>query len=156
MSNIERQSGRVELVRALALLSILPHAPTITEATLAGWGTVLEDARISPSEFVDGARHLLQKCEAWPAPAQLIEACREVRRRNAPASPLPPPTGTPITPEERDEILRGLKHREFALEVIEGRGQSRRYRVEPEDAIITEEDLRRRDEQIRRMAEGRL
>lgn len=152
MSNIERQGGRVELVRALALLSILPHAPTITEATLAGWGTVLEDARISPSEFVDGARHLLQKCEAWPAPAQLIEACREVRRRNAPASPLPPPTGTPITPEERDEILKGLKNPAFALEVIEGRGERQRYRIErDDDALISDEDIARRAEQVRRM-----
>lgn len=154
MSNIERQNGRAELVRALALLSILPHAPTITEATLIGWGTALDDARISPSEFVEGARRLLQKCEAWPAPAQLIEACREIRRRNAPASPLPPPTGEPITPEQRDEILKGLKNPEFALEVIEGRGKARTYRIHTEDAVITDDDLRRRDEQIRRMRGG--
>jgi len=152
VSNIERQAGRTELVRALALLSILPHAPTITEATLIGWGTVLEDAGIRPDELVSGARHLLQKCEAWPAPAQLIEACRELRRRNAPASPLQPPTGTPITPEERDAILKGLKNPAFALEVIEGRGERQRYRIEREDdVIISDEDLAKRDEQVRRM-----
>ena len=153
MSNIERQNGRSELVKALALLSILPHAPTITEATLIGWGTALDDARISPSELVEGARRLLQKCEAWPAPAQLIEACREIRRRNAPASPLPPPTGEPITPEQRDEILRGLKNPEFALEVIEGRGKARTYRIHTDDAVIPDVEARR-DDQIRRMREG--
>lgn len=152
MSNIERRAeGSEELVRALALLSILPFAPTITPATLVAWGTVLDDAGIKPAEIVEGARRLARMSKRFPAPVELIESCREIRLVNAKSDALPTQSGPPITREERDAILNSLKHREFALEVIEGRGAARRYRIEPEDVIITDEDLAKRDEQVRRL-----
>jgi len=161
VSNIERaaENAITEQVvnRLLAKLSQLPYAKPI-DADMAGdWLAVFRREGVTQSELAEAYLRIIGTAKEWVPLCEIIEACREVRRERTPYSPpLPPPTGTPITPEERDEILRGLKHREFALEVIEGRGKSRRYRVEPEGAIITEEDLRRRDEQIRRMAEGRL
>lgn len=145
--------GKVELCRTLALLSILPHAPTVSKATILAWGTVLEDSGIRPDEWVEGARRLMQSVKAWPAPAQLIEACRIIRAERAPNVPqLPVSQGRPITPEERDAIRAQMRHPELILELFEDGRRSKRYRAIPdEDVVINDEDIARRDEQVRRM-----
>lgn len=161
MSNLERAADNAiteQVVnRLLAKLSQLPYAKPI-DADMAGdWLAVFRREGVTQYELAEAYLRIIGTAKEWVPLGEIIEECRQVRRERTPYSPpLPPATGTPITPEERDEILKGLKNPAFALEVIEGRGQSRRYRVEPEDAFITEEDLRRRDEQIRRLAEGRL
>lgn len=142
--------------KLLAKLSGLPFAKPVDADTVADWFAVFRREGITQSELTEAYLRIIATAKEWVPLATIIGECRNVRMERTPyAPPLDPPTGTPITPEERDEILRGLKHREFALEVIEGRGQSRRYRVEPEDVVITDEDIARREEQKRRMVEGR-
>jgi hypothetical protein len=141
--------------RLLAKLSTLPYAKPIDADMVGDWLAVFRRNGITQSELAEAYLRLLEDAKEWIPLGTIVEMCKQVRMERTPyAPPLDPPTGTPITPEERDEILRGLKHREFALEVIEGRGQSRRYRVEPEDVVITDEDIARREEQKRRMTEG--
>lgn len=141
--------------RLLAKLSQLPYAKPI-DADMAGdWLAVFRREGVTQSELAEAYLRIIAVAKEWVPLGEIIEECREVRRERTPYSPpLPPPTGTPITPEQRDEILRSLKNPEFALEVIEGRGAARTYRIHTEDAVINDEDLRRRDDQIRRMREG--
>lgn len=147
--------GREELGKALALFSVLPHAPSITDTVVDVWAAVLGDAKCDPQDVVPAARALMQKLTAFPAPSVLADSCRELKRErllNAPQ--LPHPTGTPITPEERDEILKGLKNPEFALEVIEGTGARKRYRIETEAETLEVDEARQ--EQLKRLKGGEL
>jgi hypothetical protein len=139
--------------KLLAKLSGLPFAKPVDADTVADWFAVLRREGVTQSELAEAYLRIIGTAKEWVPLATIIEECREVRRERTPyAPPLPPPTGTPITPEERDEILKGLKNPAFALEVIEGRGERQRYRIEREDdVIISDEDLAKRDEQVRRM-----
>lgn len=137
--------------KLLAKLSSLPYAKPIDSDMVGDWLAVFRRNSITQSELAEAYLRLLEDAKEWIPLASIIEMCRHVRRERTPyAPPLPPPTGEPITPEQRDEILRGLKSPEFALEVIEGRGKARTYRIHTEDAVITDVEARR-DDQIRRM-----
>lgn len=160
MSNLERAADNAiteQVVnRLLAKLSQLPYAKPI-DADMAGdWLAVFRREGVTQYELAEAYLRIIGTAKEWVPLGEIIEECRQVRRERTPYSPpLPPATGTPITPEERDEILRGLKHREFALEVIEGRGQSRRYSIHAEDAIIDDAE-ERRAEQVRRLRGAEL
>ena len=120
------------------------------------WFAVLRRASVSRGELGEAYLRILETATEWVPVAKIVEECRDVRRERTPyAPPIEPPTGSKITREERDEILRSLKNPAFALEVIEGRGESRRYTISEDEVIITDEDIARREEQKRRMVEGR-
>lgn len=157
MSNLERaaENAITEQVvnRLLAKLSQLPYAKPI-DADMAGdWLAIFRREEITQSELAEAYLRIIGRAKEWVPLASIVEECRNVRlERRAYELPLPPPTGTPITPEERDAILKGLKNPAFALEVIEGRGERHRYRIEREDdVLISDEDIARRDEQVRRL-----
>jgi len=140
--------------KLLSKLSSLPYAKPIDSDMVGDWLAVLRREAISQAELAEAYLRIISTATEWVALASIIADCRIVRRERTPyPGHLSLPTGEPITPEQRDEILRSLKHPEFALAVIEGRGKARTYRIHTDDAVIPDVEARR-DDQIRKMRGG--
>lgn len=113
--------------KLLAKLSSLPFAKPVDSDMVGDWLAIFRREEITQSELAEAYLRIIGRAKEWVPLASIVEECRNVRlERRAYELPLPPPTGTSITPEERDAILKGLKNPAFALEVIEGRGERHR------------------------------
>lgn len=142
------------------------------------WTLQLGEAGVKPENAFEAFRRHVNRSKYWPTPAEVIEIAKalqadrrvlEVDTRSALPANTEPPTLEEIEARRRvlDEIVGGMAEgpRGFFLDVIgqarkerdQVRGQAKRQRgrlpLQDIDVseVITDDDLRRRDEQIHAM-----
>ena len=89
------------------------------------WAVKMADSGVSAEQFRKAAAKVADECKYWPTPKDVVDAVKAtlVLPAHQLFKELPMPEGDPITPEQKREILAGMKNPEAAkllLRVIHG------------------------------------
>lgn len=146
--------------RALIVLSSLPNGPEITVALLGTWEAVLEEHGVKAAEVLPAIRRILGKAKWFPTPADVIE-CAKANRADLQSIEIDKRQALGMSQEAIDRQWEEVRAyaRQRRAESGEpsaspaSKRSNRRGGVIPPlvDCIITEDDLRRKDQMVQAM-----